>query len=461
MPTENQQQINSKTGEPEVYKGGAWLTDWASLSAHAAWVSEDVHYNENAFTDQSAKTLLVDDSGHLFRITNNSHLELLRVITADGTVTDTVQPALTAFQIIPLNADGIYNVWRTGDNLTIVERSFGGNATADQRTFDTLGDTDNEAFKDGETVNILYDVEGNGPPSIYQFEQAAADGNYEISGPPAGYLNKVGSTDLLTQVLPADSGDGTGAIANFNQANQGGDDIDLKPHFQNYLIRRHPSSGDVQTFDSGGVTLAADDFDWHWFRRIDANNVEYLGKPFSSGGVVTYDETSIAEYRVAWGGTNGGSNASSSSVYVAPDDTITLEHDGDYTFDVLPYQTTLSQENGTATGGIFYLKTSTGSTIESLTFPWKKRDSNYNNFPYEGGRQTIFRENMTAGTYRLGFTSHGGSGGGNRVSYNGYAHVIVRRASLMTSSPLNITNAGTATAGQTLQANGDGTFSFV
>lgn len=186
-------------------------------------------------------------------------------------------------------SDGdFYLLYRLKTNVVIYRVNSGSqSAQPAHKIYGNLGDTDNEVFLDGQIVATLYDSEGNGPARVYQFTKLANDGDYSIQGPPNGYLNRVGSTNLHTRVLEADSGIGTGSIANFISANQGGGNMEIDAHYSNYLISRHPASGDEQRFDSGGFTIPADDFDWHWFRRVNENSVEYLGKPFSSGAVVT------------------------------------------------------------------------------------------------------------------------------------------------------------------------------
>ena len=169
-----------------------------------------------------------------------------------------------------------------------------GNSTPAAKTFDILGDTDNSAFTDGERVTILLNVLGEGPAKTYQFTEAASDGDYSIQGPPSGYLNLVGSTGLLTQVLPVDFGVGTEVTANFSRVNQGGGENDLPADYDNYLVRRDDASLDAQTFDSGGVIIPADDFDWHWFRRVDDNTVKFLGKMFSGSAASQINDQSVS-----------------------------------------------------------------------------------------------------------------------------------------------------------------------
>ena len=166
------------------------------------------------------------------------------------------------------------------------------------KVFDSLGDVDNEAFTDGERISLLYDVEGEGPATTWQFTEEATDGGYEVPGPPAGYLDKVGSVDLHSRVLPSDGGQ-TGVTANFDPNNQGGGEIDLDAYYENYLIRRDPTSTFVQDFDSG-FQIAADDFDWHWFRRTGgpSSPVEHLGIPFVADSVAITDDAANGQLQV-------------------------------------------------------------------------------------------------------------------------------------------------------------------
>jgi len=145
-----------------------------------------------------------------------------------------------------------------------------GATSSTSRTFDTLGDTDNETFADNEIIFI------SDEQAKYVFNEGATTGDYSIADAVTGYLNRIGQ-GIHTETLPADGGATETLSFNVLDASYGDGTLDMPPTHSTYYIRRNDASTAPLNIDQPAMTIAANDYKWHKFIRIDAETVTKIG----------------------------------------------------------------------------------------------------------------------------------------------------------------------------------------